>query len=296
MKIRQSIFREVAALRLHTSQLSQGPMQGDRRSPRKGRGVEFADYRAYTPGDDLRLVDWNVFGRLELLLVRLFHEDLNMDVKVWVDASASMSFGEPLKADHAAELAASIALVGLLNQDRVSLSCLGGTGPQASATGQNARAFAQFLTLLEQVKPGGQLDLPGALRVSAGRGKKTDRTFLISDMLHETQEIEEALRVLAATSRAPVLMHVLSPQELEPELLEMQRVTDAESGEEILISGGREATAQYARVLEQWLELLRGRCRRLGIQYVPVSTLESVPEALTGMMRRVGVTMSRLGA
>jgi len=296
MQLDRDIFRQVATMRLTSPQLADGPLQGDRRSPRKGRGVEFADYRPYTPGDDLRLVDWNVFGRLELLLVRLFHEDLNMAIKVFVDASASMDFGEPRKADHAASLAACVALVGLLNQDTVTLGCLGGDGPKSEARGQNSRAFGHMLALLEQVEPAGQVPIYKELQARAGRRKKADRTFLVSDMLQPQEEVERTLRVLAATSQAPVLLHVLSPEELEPDLSDMQRVTDSETGEEILITGGREAEEQYQTILDEWLQLLRGRCRRLGIQYLPISTKESVADALLGLMRRAGVTQSAVGA
>lgn len=294
MKIDRDIFRQVSALKLRTPQLADGPLQGDRRSPRRGRGVEFADYRAYSPGDDLRLVDWNVYGRLEQLLVRLFHEDLNLSLQLWLDASASMGFGSPSKADHGAQLAACLALIGLLNQDTVSLRCLGGKGPRIEARGQNSGAFPQMVRLLEQVEPGDTAQTWRLLEANS-RARKPDRTFLISDMLCEEEQIEKTLRALAASSSAPVLLHVLGEEELDPKLDEAQRIIDAESGEELVISGGARAKAQYQEALQQWLELLRGRCRRLGIHYFQVFTDQPVADVLARLMRKSGITQSASG-
>lgn len=294
MRIDRDVLRRVAAMKLTAPRHSEGPLQGDRRSPRRGRGVEFADYRPYTPGDDLRLVDWNVYGRLEQLLVRLFHEDLNMTAQIWVDASASMGFGTPRKADHAANLAACVALLGLKHQDSVTLGCVGGEGPRLMASGQNTGAFGQFVRLLEQVEPGGAAPTWRALRAARGR-KKADRLFLVSDMLQEPEDVEQTLRMMAATSKAPVLLHVLGEEELSPDLRDAQRITDAETGEELLIAGGRQAEEEYARALEEWLELLRGRCRRLGVTYVPAHTELSVDEAVVHLMRRAGATQSATG-
>ncbi|MEM1350023.1 MAG: DUF58 domain-containing protein [Myxococcota bacterium] len=294
MRLDRDIFRRVAHLKLTTPRFAHGPLQGDRRSPRRGRGVEFADYRPYTPGDDLRLVDWNVYGRLELLLVRLFHEDLNMTAQVVLDASASMAFGQPRKADHGAEVAACIALLGLLHQDTVTLSCIGGDGASSQARGQNSKALGGMLELLEQLEPGGVLDTPRELTAQI-RGKRVDRLVFVSDMLQEPEAIEETLRVMAASSEGAILIHMLSEEELSPDLSEPQRVTDSETGEELLIAGGREAMGRYREILEEWLALVRGRCGKLGIHYVPVSNSEPVEDIVRGMMRRSGVTASTLG-
>src|SRR5690606_16952271 len=116
---------DLRSLRLAARGPASGARQGDRRSAVRGRGLEFADHRPYSAGDDLRRVDWNVYARLRTVLVRLYHEDRNLSVRICVDASASMAFGTPRKADHAAELAAGLALVALLVRDDVSVGCVG---------------------------------------------------------------------------------------------------------------------------------------------------------------------------
>lgn len=294
MKIDRDILRKVSALKLATPRVADGPLQGDRRSPRRGRGVEFADYRAYSPGDDLRLVDWNIYGRLELLLVRLFHEDLNMTVQIFLDASASMGFGSPRKADHGAQLAACLALIALLNQDSVTVKCLGGDGPRILARGQNSSAFAEVVHLLEHVEPAGHGE-PWREINAARASKPADRAFLISDMLQEPEQMEKTLRALKASSHAPVLLHVLGEEELEPDLSKAQHMIDSETGEELVIQGGKKAKRDYEEALRTWLELLEGRCRRMGIHYLSVMTDQSVSDLLARMMRQAGVTQSASG-
>lgn len=294
MRIDRGLLKQLAHLQLATPRLATGPRQGSRRSPYRGRGVEFADYRPYSPGDDLRLVDWNVYARLELVLVRLFHEDLNLAVHVCVDASASMTFGEPLKADHAAQLGAAMAVIALLHQDTVSVGCTGGVGPQTVVRGQNENAIPEVIKLLERIEPGGRAEPWRALEAQL-HGRRPDRLFLLSDMLCEEADRQRTLRLMAASSASPVLLHVLSPEELDPDLSDPQHITDVESGEELLIRGGRDAARAYREALQQFLNDLQQQCRRYGIHYVPAFTTASVPQLVLGLLRQAGVTESATG-
>lgn len=294
MKIDRALFKKVAALRLTTPHLARGPRQGNRRSPNLGRGVEFADYRPYSPGDDLRLVDWNVYARLEVVLVRLFHEDLNMAVHVAVDASGSMDFGQVNKADHAAQLGAALALVAMFNQDTVSLGCIGGRGPKAVVRGQNENGFPAVLKLLERVEPAERAEPWRELEAQL-HGRTVDRLFFLSDMLYEDDDRERILRLLASASSGSVLLHVLSQEELDPDLSDAQLITDAETAQELLIAGGDRAAETYQRGLRGWLDMLQERCQPLGIQYVPAHTHVAVDRLLLGVMRQAGVAESATG-
>jgi uncharacterized protein (DUF58 family) len=295
MRIDRAIFADVARLKLVTPGVAVGTHQGDRSSPYVGRGVDFADYRPYQPGDDLRLVDWNVYSRLEAILVRLFHEDRTLSVQVCIDASASMGFGEPRKLDHAGALGAAIALVGLLNRDEVTLGCAGGAGPITIIRGQNQNAFVRILRYLELVEPAGVDNAARALKAQV-RGGRPDRLFYVSDMLKSPEESDALLRRLSAVAGRPVLLHVLSEHELAPDLRHAQRVIDEETGEEVRIPGGRAAEHRYAQALAEYLEELEARCRALRIQYLRADTSLSVPTLLNGTMRRANVTQSASGA
>jgi len=295
MRIDRDVLNQVARLKLVTPRVAVGPRQGERHSPYVGRGVDFADYRPYQPGDDLRLVDWNVFSRLEMILVRLFHEDRNLSVQVCIDASGSMAFGEPRKIDHAGALGASLALVALLNRDETTIGCAGGSGPLTVVRGANRNGFAKVIRYLEMVDATGIENPLKALKAQV-RGSKPDRLFYISDMLKEPKDLDRLLRVLSASARRPCLLHVLGDTELTPELRTGLRVIDGETEEEIRVPGGRLGMSAYEKALAEYLDDIQTRCRSLRVQYVPAFTTVDVPELLNGVMRRVRVVQSASGA
>ena len=250
MTLDREVLRRLEG-RLLEARRARGLRQGERRSPHRGRGLEFADYRPYDAGDDIRLVDWKVYQRLGDVLVRLYAEERQLRARVVLDLSGSMDFDG--KAEHAAHVAAALVLAAQTGGDSVEL--LVGA---ARATG---RGFAPFLGLLERCVAGGR----DPVRV---QGRRVDRALLVSDLLMEVHEREAALRSLAASAHEPVLVHVLGPQELRPELDRPGRLVDAETGEELSIRGGLGARADYQAALQAWLEGLRLSCRRLRIAYV----------------------------
>ena len=295
MRIDRKTLNQVGRIKLVTPRVAAGRRQGDRHSPFVGRGVDFADYRPYQPGDDLRLVDWNVYSRLETILVRLFHEDRNLTVQICIDASGSMRFGSPRKLDHAGNLGAALSLIALLNRDEVTIGCAGGLGPTTIVRGGNQKVVARIIHYLEMVEPDGIENPIKALKAQL-RGGKPDRLFYISDMLKEPREIDRLLRLMSASARRPVLLHVLADHELSPDLRSGQRVIDDETGEELRIPGGRLGAKTYERALEDYLEEVRERCQSLRIQYVSAFTTIDVAKLLNGVLRQVRIVQSASGA
>jgi uncharacterized protein (DUF58 family) len=108
------LLAQLERLELVTRKVFRGRMKGERRSKRKGQSVEFADFRSYAPGDDLRTIDWNLYARLDKLIVKLFLEEEDLHFYVLIDASRSMDFGEPTKLEYAKQLAASLGFIGLV--------------------------------------------------------------------------------------------------------------------------------------------------------------------------------------
>src|ERR687895_2398639 len=115
------LMAQLERLELVTRKIFRGRMKGERRSKRKGQSVEFADFRNYVPGDDLRLLDWNLYARLDKLIVKLFLEEEDLHFYTLIDASLSMDFGEPTKLRHAKQLAAALGYIGLVRGDRVRI-------------------------------------------------------------------------------------------------------------------------------------------------------------------------------
>lgn len=263
---RASIGRYLA-LKLHARAAATSQVQGNRRSPQRGRGVEFADYRAYDQGDDIRLVDWNVYLRLGIALVKQFTEERSLSLRVCLDVSESMAFGEPRKCDHAAQIAAALSMVALGQREPITLMCAGGEMPPTRIRAVNLDAMADIISMLEKLEPTGRGDLKAQLGAHLGQAR-SDVLVLMSDLLVEEEERDNILRLCAASSHHPALLHIVSQDELD--LGESGRVIDSETQEEIVIpNGAREA---YLKVVAAWLSSIEERCRRLGISYLRVPT------------------------
>ncbi|MBX3158949.1 MAG: DUF58 domain-containing protein [Deltaproteobacteria bacterium] len=294
MRIDRSIFAGLDTLRMAAPLPSTGMRPGDRRSRVRGKGLDIADFRPYTPGDDLRLVDWNVFARLQAVLVKLFHEDRDISVLLVIDASASMGFGTPRKIDHAGELAACLAFLALRARERVRISVAAATR-QASrmARGDHLGALLQIVDALDDVEPAGAADLPKTLAIELERGR-TDHGLLITDLLVEEEVREATLRRLAAVSKRAILLHTLGDSELAPDL-DDGILIDAETGEEVPVRAGKAAAERYQQGLAAWRASIEQRCSELGILYAPAFTSVPARTLIATDLRRRRVTEAARG-
>jgi uncharacterized protein (DUF58 family) len=289
MRIDRTMFAGLESLRVASPIPSSGGRPGDRRSRARGKGVDIADFRPYAPGDDLRMVDWNAFARLDVVLLKLFHEDRDLALVVMIDASASMGFGAPRKIDHACELAACLAFLALRGRERVRMVVAGG----GRAKGDQLGALPTMVDLLERTEAGGTADLAAALGREAEAGR-ADHAVLLTDLLVETEAGEQVLRRLAASARRPVLLHVLGDCELAPDLDDGVLI-DSETGEEVPVRGGPSARAEYRAELTRWCKTIETRCRELGISYAPAFTTVPARILVTDELRRRRVTEAARG-
>lgn len=295
IRIDPGVFAHAARLRLAAPTTATGHQLGEHRSAARGQGLEFVDHRPYRPGDDLRRVDWNAYRRLRSVLVRLFAEDRSLRISLTLDATGSMGVGRPRKIDHAASLAAALALLGLLRRDTVRLGCIGGRGssPQGPlAVGSHARALPRMIAALQQVSPDGTAETARAL-LSQADGWRADTALLLSDMLVEDDEIAATLRALATVGRRAVLLHVLSPDDLELDLSGARELLDAETGETMLVEGTPEIHARYVAELTRWRAAVRRAAARYGVQVVDVPTPQPLAKLLRDALLRSGVTATR---
>jgi uncharacterized protein (DUF58 family) len=291
VRIDRAIFRGLESLRVAAPKPANGGRPGDRRSRARGKGVDIADFRPYAPGDDLRLVDWNVFARLDAVLLKLFHEDRDQSLAIIIDASASMGFGAPKKLDHAGELAASLAYLALRSRERVRLVV---AGPLAMRVkGDQLGALGPIMNLLDRTEAGGMADLGAALAREAEMGR-TDQAVLLTDLLVEPEARELALRRLAAASRRSVVLHVLGNTELAPKI-EDGVLIDSETGEEVPIRGGRAAEVTYKEELARWRGEIETRCGELGIIYAPAFTTVPARMLVADELRRRRITEAARG-
>jgi uncharacterized protein (DUF58 family) len=278
-----------------------GQAAGERRSTKRGTSVEFADYRDYTRGDDLRRVDWNIYARLERPFVKLFEEEEDLAVHILLDGSGSMDWGgngaeeqggrgvDENKWLYARRLAATLGYVALTSGDRLAVASLKSQisnfkfGP-VRGRGHALRLFAW----LEGVRAEGITDLNAALRTYAVSGGRAGLVILISD-LFSPAGYAEGLTALAARGHEVAILHVLSPDEVEPPLGGDLRLLDVETGgpQEVTIDGGMRAL--YHRRLEEWRAEIRGACRARDVHYVPVVTDTSFERVVLYDLRRVGL-------
>ena len=185
-------------LELASRRIVQGRLQGERRSRRRGTSVEFADYRNYAVGDDLRRIDWNIYSRLEKLFLKLFLEEEDLRVHTLVDTSLSMNFGSPTKLFFAKKIAAALSYIGMVHHDRVTVeafaSSLQGDGPGPMRARSQIR---RLLYYLEQMQPAGTSDMNSAIKAFATRNSGPGVVVVISDFLDKNGH-ETALRYLIA--------------------------------------------------------------------------------------------------
>ena len=180
-------------LELVSRKIFSGRMKGERLSKRKGQSVEFADYRPYTVGDDLRFLDWNLLARLDKLFLRIFHEEEDLHVYLLIDNSLSMDFGTPSKLQFAKQVAAALGFVGLNNLDRVVVEAFNDKLSQNMPAIRGRRSLWRLLGFLDQLGPAGPSDLSKALRSFSLRCSGKGVAILLSDFLYKNG-FEEALR------------------------------------------------------------------------------------------------------
>lgn len=277
-----AFVRRLEGLALLTQKALAGRYAGDRRSPKRGQSVEFADFRNYVRGDDLRLVDWKAYGRLERLFVKLFLEDQDTSVHVLIDASRSMGWGEPSKHWWARRLAGGLAYLALRGGDRFNLYAvtdrLARSGPHRGQ--QSVWRAWDFLTNLTAE---GQTELDRALPAFAGQHSGQGLTFVLSDFLTPSGW-QDGLRTLQASGQEVTVIQVLSPEDVNPPIGGDLRLIDSETGhiQEVTVTGP--LLDRYQQALAELQGDLRTFCHRRGIGFHVWTTDVPVEEALLGWL------------
>jgi uncharacterized protein (DUF58 family) len=275
---------QLERLALASRRAFRGRVKGERRSPRKGHSVEFCDYRAYGVGDDLRYVDWNAYGRLDRLHVKLFVDEEDLRLHLLLDASLSMGFGTPSKLRFAQRLAAALGFIGLVNLERVGVAILRDRLSEGWPPVRGRSQFPALVDFLGRVQPSGATSLNAALGAYAMRARESGLGVIVSDLM-DPGGFEQGVRALLERRFEVHLIHVLDPEELNPTLGGDLRLHDSETGEtrEITIDG--DVLRAYRQRLSQFLERVEGFCRSQEIGYRRVSSDVPVEEFVLGQLR-----------
>ena len=294
----EGTLRKITQLTLVAHQVRSGWMKGERRSVKRGTSIEFADYRNYTPGDDLRRLDWNVFARLDKPYLKLFEEEEDLVVHVLLDVSQSMDFGdgEQNKFLFSVRLAAALGAIALANSDWLTITSIRQTeGPRQAgdAVSHFGPTRGQFNTLsmlqfMESQKPSGKTDLSQSLRDYISMTRRPGLAFLISD-LFTAGTYHDALAHLQGRGFEVMIIHVLSPDELDPPLAGDLRLVDIETGLVQEVSVDHEMRGQYKKRLENWRQEIEDDCQKRGARYLGINTSQPWDRVILQEMRQLGV-------
>ena len=276
------------ALDVVSRKIFQGKMQGERRSKRRGQSVEFADHRPYAVGDDLRLIDWNTYARLEQLFLKLFFEEQDLTIHVVMDASASVAEGSPPKELALKKLAAALSYVGLVNNNRLTISAFadGLVDQLANLRGRpQVHRIADFLLSRDA---GGTTDFDRACRELETGRIGSGVMIVLSDFLFKGG-FEGGLKRLASPRYDLYVIQLLSPQEVEPSLAGDLKLVDVEDGDEAEVTISAALLKFYKRNLAAYCNELKAYCTKRGAAYVLTRSDQSVEALVLNYLRRRGL-------
>ncbi|HOQ01572.1 DUF58 domain-containing protein [Acetivibrio clariflavus] len=239
---------------------------GNRKSRAKGSSVEFSDYREYSIGDDFKRIDWNAYGRFEKLFIKLFMEEREAPVHIFLDNSKSMDWGEPNKGIASRRLAAALSYISLSSYDRVSLVCLNNTVDKYKPDLRGKNSFTQILNLLENLEYSGTTDIFNTIakfNLKSGKGI----SIVISDLFTKGNLLD-MINYLQFKKQEIYICHVLAPQEVEPEIGMSLRLIDIESGEFRDVTSSPDLIKSYKKVYKRFITNIEEICKKRGVNYI----------------------------
>lgn len=279
--------RKLEMLAIVSRRVFMGRIRAERRSKKKGSGVEFADHRDYVPGDDFRAIDWNVYQRFSRLLVRLYEEEEDLGIYFLIDASSSMGFGGGRKFDQARRLCAALAYVGLANLDRVTIVALSDhVVSRMPTTRGKARIFKVF-EFLSSLEPSGHTNLSEALGTFVAQHKRRGLAVLISD-LYDPAGFEGGINVLRYNKFEPYVLHLVDEKDAHPELKGDVRLYDCETGEEREVTVTDALLKRMQQAIDEYRHGIERFCTSRQVPYFAADIERPFEELVLGLFRGGG--------
>ncbi len=277
-----TVFDDAFLRRLERLQLvarrQQGTSFGGRRSRQRGSSIEFADYREYAVGDDLRNIDWNIYGRSDRLFVKLREDEESLLVHLIVDTSRSMDWGEVSKLGHAKRLASAIGYAGLCSSDTIVGAGISDRVATASPPIRGKASYRRLFQFFGNLSPAWHTDLGTSLRAYAGSHRQRGLAVIISDLLGPG--VHEGIGALLERGFEVAVMHVIDQTEMDPDLDGDLDVYDRETGEVLRITVDDDLASRYRVRVATWLAETETRCIARQVRYIPISTTTPIEEFL----------------
>ncbi|MFI5379690.1 MAG: DUF58 domain-containing protein [Tepidisphaerales bacterium] len=265
-----------------------GKMKGERRSKRRGQSVEFADYRNYVIGDDLRFIDWNIYARLDRIFLKLFLEEEDLALYLIVDVTGSCNYGDPNKFRYIQRVAAALGYIGLVNYNRVVVNAIA-DGVVADTGGMRGRTrVARMIDFIEKLKPEGAGNLAEACKRFALAHRQKGVCVILSDFF-DKGGYESGLRYLAGGKYDLFAIQVLSPQEIDPPLEGDLKLRDMEDGDLAEVSITQPLLKQYKANLNAYCLAVKDYVTRRGGTYLFSSTAVPFDTLILNYLRERGL-------
>src|SRR5881296_3506800 len=293
------LLRRLEQFQLLAARRAKSSAKGERRSRARGHSVEFADYRNYVHGDDFRYLDWNLYGRLEKLFLKLYEEERELPVRIFLDASESMTFGEPRKFDFALRVAAAIGYVAMCGFDRVSVIPFpeaagdGGGNSESAIRGalrsvRGKKSAMQFFQNLSGVTAKGAANLNESLRRGALEARQAGVAVILSDFL-DPAGYESGLTALVGRGFQVNAVQILAPEELNPAAYGDLRLIDSETGAQQEVTFGKYRLHAYKQTVQNFCQRLREYCSSRGINFFMAASDTPLEELLLKQLRQTEV-------
>ncbi len=280
-------FSRFERLSFVPKQAARGGLGGEHRSRLRSPSTDYIDFRPYQPGDDFRRVDWNVYGRLGSLQVKLTEGRERLNVVIALDCSSSMDFGEPDKLTFAAQLVGALAYVGMARSDVVRIACLAPESRSFGPFGRRGR-MPELIRELSRIAPAGMLDVNQGLAACLTDPARQPLVVVVSDLL-APNGAAAGLEALLARQADVVVLHVVSPDELNPRMSGELELIDAETNARLELGVSLETLAAYRARVAAWLDARQTECRSRGIRYVRTPTDRPLTAIVLDDLRRAGV-------
>ncbi len=282
-------------LDVRSRKMLRGTVQGERRSKKRGASVEFADYRNYVVGDDLRRIDWNLYARLDKLFLRLFMEEEDLSVSLVLDVSGSMDYGDPNKLLYAKRMVAALGYVALTHYNRLNVYSFSDTVLEQRVGMRGRRPVPEMLAFLEGLSPGksgaARGDLTAACKRLSAVQQKPGIVVLVSDFM-EKGDVAGALKYLAGEKYDGYAVQLLSPQEVDPTqggVVGDLRLTDLEDGDMAEVSVSAALLDRYKANLEAYCQSVKAACAKRGLTYLAATTDVPVERVVLTYLRERGL-------
>jgi uncharacterized protein (DUF58 family) len=284
-KFEAQVLSRISTLKMSTMNLVDGLLTGQHRSRHKGSSVEFAEYKDYSPGNEIRHIDWKVAGKTDKYHVKQFEQSTNLKCTVLLDTSGSMGYQSPLdehspKMEYARNLVAALSYLLLKQFDAVGLTLFNDQVVEHIPPRSKASHFQHILHGLANISPQGTTEVADVLGGLAERLPRRSLLILVSDFFVQNQDLQKSLKLLCSRGLEVVLFHVLHPDEIHLSF-EGDMVFESLEDDPTIGLHPQDIQEEYQNAIQNHINSLKKNCNGLGVDYVFLDTSEPLDQALS---------------